>query len=167
MQQFTKRARPYAGFFIGINILLSPPLQATEESSSSPSSEVEVVNTSFNDLNVKRLGEPLKVRYSFHGEKEGEHHGYDVYIAYSSSQGGELLFLQATNFTKEAIPYYKNLSSPKEETVLEFDLPGDLNLVGEHYFYAALIKAGTDISNLEVSQLPWKEVSVDQVFVSR
>lgn len=167
MRQF-KQIRWYFGFFIGINLLISPALQALPEDevlASPPSNQVEVVDTSFHDLKVKRLGESLKVRYSFRSEKQAEH--VDVYIAYSQSQGGELLFLQPASFTTQPVPYYKDISSSTEETILELDLPGDLNLVGEHYFYAALMKAGTDISNLEVSQWHWKELSVDQVFVSR
>lgn len=146
---------------------MTPVVQA-EEANSQLQSTVEVVNSTLTDVKIKRLGEPVKLQYVLKTPKKSA--SYDVYLAYSAANmtADGLLFIQAAgNFTKQPIPYYAGISGNTDETVLDLVLPNDLQYVGEHFFYAALIQAGTDLSNLAPLNWPWEKLSTDHVFVSR
>ncbi len=144
--------------------LITPAIQA-EDGNSPTSSTVEVLNNPLTDAKIKRLGDPLRVQYTFTTHKKSE--SYDVYIAYSATEG--LLFIQPSGeFSGTPLPYYTKIESNTEEIILDFTLPTDnLELVGEHLFYAALLKTGTDVSGLAPADWPWEKISTDSVFVSR
>lgn len=151
-----------------VSVTFLTPITHAEDVNSQPQSTVEVVNSTLTDVKIKRLGEPMKVQYALKMPKKSA--SYDVYLAYSSAKitADELLFIQAAgNFTKQPIPYYAGISGNTQETVLDFVLPNDLQYVGEHFFYAALIPAGSNLSNLAPVDWPWEKLSTDHVFVSR
>jgi len=151
-----------AGLLIGVCTFMSAYADQPDTSS-----KVEVVDSVFNEVKVKHLGEPIRLRYSLDTQKNAE--PVDVYIAYSSTPPSvdNLWFIQESGFTKEPLPYYTDLSKDTEEIVLKLTIPPDRSLVGEHFFYAALLKSGTEVTGLDPSQLPWEKLSVDQVFVGR
>jgi hypothetical protein len=147
---------------------ITPATQA-EDGNSQTSSAVEVLDNPLTDAKIKRLGEPLQVQYTFKTHKKSE--SYDVYIAHSAvnSTNDGLVFIQPSGeFINAPLPYYTKISSDTEEIVLDFTLPtDDLTLIGEHFFYAALLKTGTDVSGLAPADWPWEKISTDSVFVSR
>lgn len=148
--------------------LTAPAIQA-EDGTGQTSSTVEVLDNPLIDAKIKRLGDPLRVQYTFKTHKKSE--SYDVYIAHSATNSTleGLLFIQPSGeLGNTALPYYTKISSDTEEIVLDFTLPTDsLELVGEHVFYAALLKTGTDVSGLAPADWPWEKISTDSVFVSR
>lgn len=148
--------------------LTTPAIQA-EDGNGQTSSTVEVLDNPLTDAKIKRLGEPLRVQYTFKTHKKSE--SYDVYIAHSATNATleGLLFIQPSGeFSSTPLPYYTKISGDTEEIVLDFTLPTDnLELVGEHVFYAALLKTGTNVSGLTPTDWPWEKISTDSVFVSR
>lgn len=143
------------------------PLSQADDVNNATQNTVEVVNSTLANLKIKRLGSAVKVQYTFQTQKRTE--PFDVYIAYTKNNvANELWFIQPSGeFTQTPKPYYTQVSHDLEEIVLDFTLSTDLNLVGEYHFYAALLKAGTEVSNLAPSEWPLVELSHDNVFVSR
>ncbi len=131
-------------------------------------SQVEIIDNSLMELNIKQLGEVLKVQYSLKTPASSPRSYYDVYIAYSSaSVDNQLWFVQANGeFTQTPVPYYTKITNT-EDVVLDFSIPVDLNLIGEHFFYAALLKAGQDVSTLKPADWEWERLSSTSVFLTR
>jgi|GEM_PF-1336793 len=151
-------------------VCLFAPLSQADDVNNVTQNTVEVVNSTLANLKIKRLGSAVKVQYTFQTQKRTE--PFDVYIAFTKNNvANELWFIQpGGEFTQSPKPYYTQMSHNLEEIVLDFTLSTDLDdlyLVGEYHFYAALLKAGTEVSNLAPSDWPLVELSHDNVFVSR
>jgi len=131
-------------------------------------SQVDVIDNSLMELNIKQLGEDLKVRYSLKTPASSSRSYYDVYIAYSSaSVDNQLWFVQPKGeFTQVPVPYYTRVANA-EDIILDFSIPIDLSLIGEHFFYAALVKTGQDVSTLKPADWEWERLSSTNVFLTR